>query len=163
MLPDDLWACWHNTYWTAQTRRMDTACQVAFYVLPDARQSPAHVACRLALKAWEQGHCVMVLAADEVALDSLNEVMWEIPAGRFLPHSINTTDPNTPVSIGIQGTAIPDGRDVLINLSDQPVKDASRLQRLLEIVPGTEEKRLASRQKFRAYREMGLETTTHHL
>jgi DNA polymerase-3 subunit chi len=142
---------------------MNAACQVAFYVLSNAERSPAHLACHLALKAWEQGHCVMVFAANENEANALDEVMWELPVGRFLPHSKNAPDSDTPVSIGLHGTAIPDGRDVLINLSDQPIADARQLQRLLEIVPGTEEQRLASRQKFRVYRDMGLETTTHHL
>lgn len=142
---------------------MDVNCQVDFYVLSQAEQSSAHLACHLALKAWEEGHHVMVLATDEDEARSLDECMWEFPAGRFLPHARNAPDLETPVSIGLHGTEIPSHRDVLINLSDQPVSDVGCLRRLLEIVPGTESQRLASRQKFRVYREMGLDATTHHL
>jgi len=142
---------------------MKANCQVDFYVLSKAEKSSAHLACHLALKAWEEGHRVMVHVADENEAQTLDECMWEFPAGRFLPHSRSAPDLETPVSIGLQGTEIPTGRDVLINMSDQPVSDVGSLRRLLEIVPGTESKRLASRQKFRAYRDMGLEAKTHHL
>jgi len=132
-------------------------------VLDSERLSAAHIACRLAMKAWEQGHLVMVLAADENDAASLDEVMWDFPAGRFLPHSRESAGSDTPVSIDVQGTQIPEGRDVLINLSDQPVAEPGRFRRLLEIVPATEQQRLASRRKFRVYRDMGLEPATHRI
>jgi DNA polymerase-3 subunit chi len=142
---------------------MNDACQVDFYVVLPEGQSAAQVACRLALKAWEQGHHVLVLAGDESEAQSLDSLMWEYPPGRFLPHSTNAPDTGTPVSIGTQGTALPAGRDVLINLSDQPVPETGGLRRLLEIVPHEEERRPASRRKYTVYRDRGLETTTHHL
>jgi len=132
-------------------------------VLDSERQSAAHIACRLAMKAWEQGHLVMVLTADENEAASLDEVMWDFPAGRFLPHSRASAGSDTPVSIDVHGARIPEGRDVVINLSDQPVVEPGRFRRLLEIVPGAEQQRLASRQKFRVYRDMGLEPATHHI
>ncbi len=132
-------------------------------MLDSEQQSAAHIACRLAMKAWEQGHLVMVLATDENEAALLDEVMWDFPAGRFLPHARSAAGSDTPVSIDVHGARIPDGRDVVINLSDKPVVEPGRFRRLLEIVPGAEPQRLASRQKFRVYRDMGLETATHHI
>lgn len=132
-------------------------------MLDDEQQSAAHIACRLAMKAWEQGHRVMVLTADEREAASLDEVMWDFPAGRFLPHARASAGSDTPVSIDVHGARIPEGRDVVINLSDQPVMETGRFRRLLEIVPCAEPQRLASRRKFRVYRETGLEPVTHHI
>ncbi len=142
---------------------MNDSCQVDFYVLASAEQSANHIACRLAMKAWEQGHRVMVLAADENEASLLDVIMWDFPVGRFLPHSRGAGDEDTPVSISVHGTEIPDGRDVVINMADQPVSEPGRFKRLLEIVPGAEKQRLASRQKFRVYREQGLEPSTHSM
>jgi len=142
---------------------MNSSCQVDFYVLASAEQSANHIACRLAMKAWEQGYRVMVLAADENEASLLDGIMWEFPVGRFLPHSRGPADEDTPVSIDVHGTEIPDGRDVVINMADQPVSEPGRFKRLLEIVPGAEKQRLASRQKFRVYREQGLEPSTHNM
>jgi DNA polymerase IIIc chi subunit len=44
---------------------MSRSCQVDFYVLARPDQSAQHLACKLALMAWEQGHRVMVLTVGE--------------------------------------------------------------------------------------------------
>jgi DNA polymerase-3 subunit chi len=141
----------------------NNSCQVDFYVLAGAEQSANQVACRLALKAWEQGHHVMVLAADENEAISLDKVMWDFPAGRFIPHSRGPVSADMPICIDVHGAEIPGGLDVVINLTDQPVSEPGRFRRLLEIVPGADQQRLASRQKFRIYRDLGLEPTTHQI
>ena len=140
---------------------MNDSCQVDFYVLARPGQSAEHLACKLAMMAWEQGHHVAVLTADEAEADSLDEVMWDYPPGRFLPHCRGQADPETPVSIDTCAAEIPADRNVVINLADSAIPEPGRFRRLLEIVPGVEQKRLASRQKFREYRNMGLEPAHH--
>lgn len=142
---------------------MSSVCQVSFYVLSEAQNSAQNVACRLALKAWEQGHSVMVLAADEAEATELDALMWEFPAGRFLPHSSGSVDDGSPVRIGVSDTNIPDGRDLIINLALDPVSEPARFNRVLEIVPSAEKQRLVAREKFRRYRDLGLEPVTHHI
>lgn len=142
---------------------MSSTCQVAFYVLANAQQSALHLVCRLALMAWEQGHLVMVLAADETEAKSLDSLMWDFPEGRFLPHSSGPVDDGSPVRIGLPGREIPGNRDLVINMADIPVPEPGRFNRVLEIVPAAEQQRLASREKFREYRDMGLEPVTHNI
>ena len=138
-----------------------STCQVDFYVLARPDQSAERLACRLAMMAWEQGHNVAVLTADENEAESLDEIMWDYPPGRFLPHSRGQAGPETPVSINTHTAQIPADRDVVINLADTAVSEPDRFKRLLEIVPGVEQKRLASRQKFREYRDLGLSLASH--
>lgn len=142
---------------------MGDACQVDFYVLASSNLSAERLACRLAMMAWEQGHKVVVLTASDKDAATLDEIMWDFPAGRFLPHSRAEEDVETPVRIEIQGADISAERDLVINLTDQPVSDPERFGRLLEIVPGEEHRRIASRQKFRAYRDIGLEPVSHQI
>jgi len=140
---------------------MGSACQVDFYVLASPAQSAHQLVCRLAMMAWEQGHRVAVVATDQDEAKSLDETMWDFPAGRFLPHQRGTTPANTPISIDVSGMDIPPDRDVVINLADTAVPEPARFSRLLEIVPGAEQKRLASREKFREYRKLGLSPASH--
>ena len=140
---------------------MSDNCQVDFYVLANPRESAEHLACKLAMMAWEQGHHVAILTADDSAAASLDETMWDFPPNRFLPHSRGKADSETPVSIDSHNAEIPSDRDVVINLSDAAVADPGRFRRLLEIVPGAEQKRLASRQKYREYRDLGLNPASH--
>ncbi len=142
---------------------MAESCQVDFYVLANPGQSAERLACQLAMMAWEQGHRVAVLTEDETAARALDEIMWDFPAGRFLPHAANATDNATPVSINVNVADIATGRDVLINLADSPVDAPGRFERLLEIVPAAKQKRLASRDKFRAYRKLGLDPASHKM
>ena len=140
---------------------MGGTCQVDFYVLASPAQSAHQLACRLAMMAWEQGHRVAVLTSDEGEAESLDELMWDYPAGRFLPHQHGTSPASSPICIDVSGADISPDREVVINLADVAVSDPSRFRRLLEIVPGEEPKRLASRTKFREYREQGLNPASH--
>jgi DNA polymerase-3 subunit chi len=134
---------------------------VDFYVLESASQSAERLACRLAMMAWEQGHRVSVLTGSESTAGSLDEIMWDYPPGRFLPHGRGEAAVAAPVCIELDGTGIAPDRDVVINLSGQAVPEPGRFARLLEIVPGDEAQRLASRQKFREYRDLGLKPVSH--
>ena len=134
---------------------MGNSCQVDFYVLDSPAQSAHQLVCRLAMMAWEQGHRIAVITADPGEADSLDETMWDYPAGRFLPHQKGSTPVGTPICIDVAGAEIT--ADVVINLADAVVTDPSRFSRLLEIVPGSEQDRQASRHKYREYKKMGLE------
>ena len=67
---------------------MASGCQVDFYVLSGETPSPEQLACRLAMMAWEQGHRVSVRTESGQEVRALDELMWEIPSGRFLPHEV---------------------------------------------------------------------------
>ena len=142
---------------------MGDPCQVDFYVLADAGKSPEQVACWLAVKAWEQGHRVAVRTSDDAAARSLDEMMWDFPPGRFLPHTREQDMSSAPVRIGTTGDAFDDERPVLVNLDESSVPEPRRFTRLLEIVPANTEHRTASRRKYVEYRDLGLEPSSHSL
>jgi DNA polymerase-3 subunit chi len=140
---------------------MTATCQVDFYVLARTSQSAEQLACRLAMMAWEQGHRVSVRTEFESDVKILDELMWDAPPGRFLPHGTGATGAASPVAIGAQTEEIPADRDVVINLAAAAVPEPSRFKRLLEIVPEDNEQRSASRLKFREYRKLGLDPVSH--
>ncbi len=137
------------------------SCQVDFYVLDEGALSAEQLACRLALMAWEQGHPIVVLTETTELAKELDELMWNYPAGRFLPHSAEADAGPVPVLIGQLDMQIPQGSEVIINLSDTPISEPERFKRLLEIVPANSSQRTTSRIKFRAYREQGLNPASH--
>ena len=140
---------------------MDNTCQVDFYVLARPTQSPGQFVCRLAMMAWEQGHRVLVRTDSEEEAGRIDEMMWDYPPGRFLPHETGTGNPDTPVSIATRDAGIPEHRDLVINLCTEPVPEPGRLHRLCEIVPAEQAQRTASRIKFRTYRDQGLSPESH--
>jgi DNA polymerase-3 subunit chi len=142
---------------------MSGHCQVDFYVLESSGQSASHLACRLALMAWEQGHRVSVLMEDRNQVETLDELMWESPAGRFLPHSTGRSEHGAPVRIGTRDDGIDSDTDVLINMTSIEVSEPGNFKRLLEIVPANDAERIASRHKFRAYKASGLQPESHNI
>lgn len=138
-------------------------CQVDFYVLAESAPSAERLACRLSLMAWEQGHRVSVLAPDEKAATALDELMWEFPPARFLPHECGEPGSAAPISIVTSADQVGADRDVVVNLGGQAVPDPGRFHRLLEIVPAEPRMREASRDKFRHYRKLGLQPTKHDI
>jgi DNA polymerase-3 subunit chi len=139
---------------------MTQACQVDFYVLARPTQSPGQFVCRLAMMAWEQGHRILVRTEDRQEASRLDELMWDYPPGRFLPHGLDN-DTSVPVAIATREDAIPEDRNLVINLCTEPVPGTERLTRLCEIVPAESSQRTASRDKFRTYRDRGLTPETH--
>lgn len=142
-------------------------CQVDFYVLQDPRKSVEQLACQLAMMAWEQGMRSMVLVADQQQAGQLDELMWSVPNGRFLPHEPcgdnNLETKAAPVTIGNLGDLDRAAVDVVINLDTQAIPAPQRFRRLLELVPARDSDRQASRIKFRAYRDVGLEPVSHNM
>lgn len=139
------------------------ACQVDFYVLAVSAPSAGHLACRLSLRAWEEGHRVSVLTATEDDARQLNELMWDFPTGRFLPHELGPACDAAPVAIVFTPNLIPPDREVVVNLCAEAVPDPARFRRLLEIVPADAGMRESSRAKFRAYRSLGLSPNHHDM
>lgn len=142
---------------------MGDHCQVAFYVLADTAPSAERLACYLAMKAWEQGHSVCVRTESQAQAEVLDELMWDYPPGRFLPHASGSAGEDAPVYIQAKDLPVPAGRDLAINLSAEAMPHAERFARLLEIVPAEAAQRTASRLKFKMYRELGLEPVTHDI
>lgn len=143
-------------------------CQVDFYVLAESAPPAEQLACRLSLMAWEQGHRVSVLIPDENAARSLDELMWDYPPARFLPHERGTpglaaAGRGAPVRIVASADQLGADRDVVVNLGGEAVPDPGRFHRLLEIVPAEPHLREASRDKFRYYRKLGLQPTKHDI
>ncbi len=91
-----------------------------------------------------------MLAASEEDARHLDELMWDFPPGRFLPHELGHADSDVPVAILAAPDPVPADRDVVINLSGDAVPDPGRFRRLLEIVPADTQLRESSRDKFRA-------------
>ncbi len=150
---------------------MSSRCQVDFYVLQSATQAAPHLACRLALMAWEKGGHIRVAVTSFEELQALDALMWELPSGRFLPHRLAI--PNAGAAKGRKAPVIlgtpdqfahlePDGA-VMINLTAGAVTEPDRFQRILEIVPFSQQDRAHSRDKFRYYRDMGLDPASHDI
>ncbi len=135
--------------------------RVDFYVLQDVDLTAAHrFACRLALKAVSAGHPVYVHTDDTAAARALDDLFWQYPEHRFLPHECeDAPSGSAPVVIGWSPPAAPEG--LLINLANSVPTFFGRFERVAEIV--VQSLREVGRDRYRFYRDRGYPLFDHHL
>jgi DNA polymerase-3 subunit chi len=138
-------------------------CQVDFYLLGTTSPGAAKLACRLALMALERNQKIFIITATEAEGERLDDLMWQYPPERFVPHA-RVGEPGSdkaPVNIGTLSGLNP--ADVVINLCPRAVPEPERFSRVLEIVPAADNEKEASRVKYRIYRNLGLDPQTHEI
>jgi DNA polymerase-3 subunit chi len=148
-------------------REAEASRRVDFYVLPgEEPRALLLFACRLIEKAYLAGQHVFVRLADVASLGSFDDLLWTFSDRSFVPHE-PAHEPaqwqGCPVLLGCQN-APPAGCDLLLNLgSDVWIPAAEAALRIVEIVDAEPERRQAARERYRRYREGGLNPQTHHI
>lgn len=129
-------------------------------------------ACRLTRKIWsatEVGQPVrqIVIVGETADLRKLDELLWTFSSTDFLPHCYieDEAAAETPIVL-TDNFASPSlyaisHADVMIHLGMRMPQDVpalvGRFPRIVEVVPVNETERLAGRERFKAYRELGHE------
>ncbi|BDX21090.1 DNA polymerase III subunit chi [Polynucleobacter sp. TUM22923] len=129
-------------------------------------------ACRLTRKIWSAtptGQPVrnIVMVGEKVDLMRLDELLWTFGASEFLPHCFIEDDAaaETPIVLthdfSSPALANVPNADVLIHLGMRMPKDvaalATRFPRIVEVVTVNDAERLAGRERYKAYRDLGHE------
>jgi len=136
--------------------------QVDFYVLPEpGGEARERFCCRLAERAWREGLPVFVHVPDSTAADRLDRKLWTFRPGSFVPHARSHEADGEPVIIGAATPAAAAG--LLINLGDDLVEGWQSWPRVAEILSADEPVRRRGRERFRAYRDAGVEPDSHQM
>jgi DNA polymerase-3 subunit chi len=144
--------------------------QVDFYVL--AGSDPGQrlrFACRLAEKAWLKRHRVRVQFDAGGELEAFDQLLWTFSDRSFVPHRRTGTPdaappparPHVVIADGAEADSA-DG-DVLINLASAAPADIGAWSRIAEVVDADSGRRSLGRERYRFYRERGLEPATHEM
>jgi len=129
-------------------------------------------ACRLTRKIWSAtpiGEPVrnIVMVGEKADLQKLDELLWAFSCTEFLPHCFIEDEAaiETPIVLSVDCSpstlsAIPHA-DVLIHLGMRMPDDVpalvTRFPRIVEVVTVNEAERLAGRDRYKAYRDLGHE------
>jgi DNA polymerase-3 subunit chi len=138
--------------------------RVDFHVLSgtEARERLRY-ACRVVEKAYLAEQRVLVWFESAEDLAAFDELLWNFGDRSFVPHEVLAAAPDweeAPVWLG--GPRAPAAAcDVLVNLATGVPAAAGQAERVIEIVDADAERRRAGRERFRAYREGGVEPVTH--
>ena len=116
-------------------------------------------------RASKAGWRVVVRGASEERMAWLDEKLWLMGEGSFLPHGLagaNDGTQDSPIVVGCDGVGA-GGQDLLINLGDEIPPFAQGFPRVAELVTSDEQGRQRSRQRYAQYRDQGHELNTHKL
>ena len=144
---------------------MQAETRVDFYILDAVEPaSRLNFACRLTEKAYKLNNRVYAHTATPGDAQRLDEMLWTFRQGSFVPHQLLTDagKQRAPISIGTNEKCEDNG-DLLINLTETIPEFMMGFQRVAEIISGDEQSRQNGRDRFKSYRELGIEPETHQI
>lgn len=138
--------------------------RVDFYIL-EQQAGRQQFVCRLAEKAFSQGHKVYIHTTNAEETRAIDQLLWTFRDGSFVPHDLaegQNSESLAPIHIGHDQEPL-DHNQVLINLAKEIPLFFSRFERVAEIVDNDDAMREQARERFRFYRERGYELNSHNI
>jgi DNA polymerase-3 subunit chi len=140
--------------------------EASFYILSTTgMQERYRYACKLIEKAYRSGSFCYVLTDSPQQSHTLDELLWTFRANSFIPHQIYQGElpqfPNT-VLIGSEPAPL-QWQKVILNLAANPPVDLSNTERVLEILDNNESLKELGRQRYRYYKQLGINPITHNV
>ena len=139
--------------------------QVDFYLLGNVDQTgKLKYACRIAQKAFKQGLKVFVQTENSEQCQHLDTMLWTFSQGSFVPHAVVNEDPENWENFPVQlGSIAPAGEPahLLISLTADPPNPHTPFNRIVDLITDDPAEKQAGRNRFRYYREQGIEPKTH--
>lgn len=136
--------------------------RVDFYIVDSEREAACEaVVCRLADKAWSRGMRLYIRTRDASQAHRLDRLLWTYREDSFLPHSLLADADGDPIVLGTADQPPPADYPMLINLAETADPAATGFERVAEVSCRDPELLRAARQRFRWYRDQGLDPANH--
>lgn len=137
--------------------------QVDFYVLQSANPMDRDkFTCRLAQKAFRQGHKIFIHTRDDMSARKIDDLLWTFHDTSFVPHALMGEAHAAPIIIGYQDHP-EQYDDILINLADEVPTFYDRFKRIIEVVCGEPTIKKLSRAHYRFYQEHDCPLKSHDI
>jgi DNA polymerase-3 subunit chi len=140
--------------------------RVDFYVLEGSEARERwRFACRIIDKAFAAEQRVLVCLDNDAELTSFDELLWTFAQDSFVPHEPLTSESDweeTPVLLSC-ALAPKTPADVVVNLGSGVPGAVAQSANVIEIIDADAARRQAGRVRYKQYKEMGVEPTTHKL
>ena len=140
--------------------------EITFYVLNSESIYDRYLfACKLIEKAYNSGKFCYVLLDSIEQCQRLDDMLWTFRAGSFIPHQLFTgVVPEITKQVLIGTANAPElWQNVVFNLSLHMPQEWQQAQRVLEILDNNEMTKAAGRERYRAYKQAGIEIVTHKI
>lgn len=142
---------------------------VTFYALTEAlaNTDDKQVATEVVMAAQLCGEFVSsrkkitVLCADQTQAEAFDELIWQFPADKFIPHNLYGEGPDmgTPVEViwlsAYQGMTKLRNTAVVINLSQYYIDNIVNIKHVIDFVPLQDEEKIEARERYKRYKQAG--------
>ena len=134
--------------------------QAQFYVLN--KDNINELASDLAAQAWRLGKRVLIACETEQQAFEIDELLWARDPDSFVPHNLSgeATQYPTPIEISWKGKRNAQRRDLLITLQNTIPDYVASFNQIIEFVPVDETAKVAARERYKQYRQMGWQLST---
>lgn len=137
--------------------------RIDFYILPGSDPAARLIyACRLAAKAWREGHRIYLNCQDAAQAEALDQRLWSFAPASFVPHQQAGDGQGAPLLLA-WGADAGGAQDLLINLASTVPAFFERFARIAEVVDQDPQTLDALRASFRFYRDRGYAPQHLHL
>ena len=133
--------------------------QISFYLFEKSNARQVESACRLCRKILNQQAKIWWYCTDSNMQIELDEMLWTFDPQSFIPHGID--DIESSVCISAQ---LPPSHDCIIfNFNHHALEQIQNIRHIIEIVENNESAKQIGREKFKMYRQFGIEARTFKL
>lgn len=131
---------------------------VGFYLI-QSQIRQVDLACRICRKSIQAGQQPLLVKFDDMALmQQFDALLWQFDASSFVVHDIDNL--SSPICLSLTLPEQYEGD--CLNLG-QAMVDPQRFSRVLEIVENSDHAKVAGRERFKAYRALGIEPVTYQV
>ncbi|CAB0151959.1 DNA polymerase III subunit chi [Pseudidiomarina piscicola] len=137
--------------------------QGIFYVLDEVNEEQQlALFCQFICERWREFGSVRVWCRDQAHAETLDEALWQQPADAFVPHNLVGEGPayGAPVELCWPAAEVSQRRcKVVVNFMPTAPQFAGA-QLILDQVPSAPEQRQEARERFKWYRQQGVNLST---
>ncbi len=140
--------------------------EISFYILSTIGAEARYAfACKLIEKAYRSGYFAYVITDSDSQSEWLDQLLWTFRPTSFVPHQIYRGSlPEFANTVLIGNIPAPEAwQRVILNLSSHPPANLTHTEKVLEILDNDESLKVMARQRFRYYKQLGIEPITHRL
>ena len=130
--------------------------QVVFYQLVDSDNGVTAKASRLIADAYANKQKISVLCDTKAQAEQVDELLWQLPADRFVPHNLYGEGPpsGTPVEICWQPQQVA-RRQMVVNVGSGMIPSPNNPRKIIDFVPVDEKAKQAARVRYKNYQQAG--------
>ena len=139
--------------------------KISFYLFEKSPERQVESACRLCRKILRNAAKIWLHCPDPELQQQLDERLWSFDATSFLAHGIDQI--HAPICISAQLPTAQAGSStvewIVFNFNNQPLEQVTQFGHIIEIVENDESAKQIGREKYKAYRRMGITPQTFKL